>query len=135
MSDISPCGGCSGCSSGEHHGCGACCSGEVLLCNEEVAILSALAQLAFLPIACREAQSPPSYLSVTDNFGLSPELFSQVIASLSFKGFISVDPDIPLSNVDYWIHHPEVGMHFGSIALTSRGQELLDFLELEVEDI
>lgn len=133
MSDCSSCGGCSGCSSGEHHGCGACCSGEVILCQEEVIVLSALAQLAFLPIACREEQHIPRYLPVTDHYGLSPVLFSQVIASLAFKGFITVDPDIPLGNVDYTACHTEAGMRFGSIALTARGQELLNFLEEPVQ--
>ena len=129
MSNPSPCGGCSGCSSGEHRGCGACCSGEVILCEEEVVILSALAQLAFLPIACRTEPCDSRYLPVTDDYGLSPALFSQVIASLSFKGFITVDPNIPLSNVNYRVHHTEADITFGSIALTARGQELLNFLE------
>ena len=129
MSNNSPCGGCSGCSSDEHHGCGACCGGEVILCKEEVTLLSALAQLAFLPVFCREAEDTPGYLPVTDDCGLSPELFSQVIASLAFKGFLTADPDIPLSNVDYRAHSPGADLRFGSIALTARGQELLDFLE------
>lgn len=129
MSNSSPCGGCSGCSSDEHHGCGACCGGEVVLCQEEVTILSALAQLAFLPVFCRESEGTPTCLPVIDDYGLSADLFSQVIASLAFKGFLAVDPDIPLSNVDYHSHAPIPGVRFGSVALTARGQELLDYLE------
>jgi len=128
MSDNSHCGGCSGCASGSHGGCGLCCGGEVILCQEEVAILSALAQLAFLPVACHEAADSTIYLPVTDDYGLSPTIFSQVIASLSFKRLISVDPDIPVSNIDYRACHSDDKIRCGSIALTTFGQELLDFL-------
>ena len=52
-----------------------------------------------------------------------------VLNALSMKGLIRLDYDQPLSNFDYapYAAFP----HHGSMALTARGQGVLDLLEIQ----
>lgn len=122
------CEGCMGCGTAGQCGAGGCSNrGELILCREEVMILLELSQFAFLPVVQEIEFEELKYTSVQDD--LLPEMssFSEVIASLEQKRLITVDPDIPLHNIAYepWSGHKSA--RCGSMALTQRGQEILDW--------
>lgn len=57
------------------------------------------------------------------------EAVSDALTGLGEKGLISLDPDIPIQGFDYaayrdWPRH-------GSLALTARGQEVLELLGVQ----
>ena len=105
--------------------CGNCggCAGELVLSQPEIDFLNDLAENAFLPVARSAGDNTPVYLEDDKN---SKEQYSLILICLEKKGLISIDFDQPLSGADmsayggYPIH--------GSIALTARGQEVLDVL-------
>lgn len=103
--------------------CGGC-AGELVLSQPEIDFLNDLAQNAFLPVARGAGDSTPVYLEDEKN---TKEQYSLILICLEKKGLISIDFDMPLSGADmsgyqgYPIH--------GSIALTARGQEILDVLD------
>ena len=106
--------------------CGNCggCAGELVLSQPEIDFLNDLAENAFLPVARSAGDNTPVYLEDDKN---SKEQYSLILICLEKKGLISIDFDRPLSGADmsayggYPIH--------GSIALTARGQEVLDVLD------
>ena len=106
--------------------CGNCggCAGELVLSQPEVDFLNDLAENAFLPVARSAGDNTPVYLEDDKN---TKEQYSLILICLEKKGLISIDFDQPLSGADmsayggYPIH--------GSIALTARGQEVLDVLD------
>ncbi len=108
---------------GNCENCGGC-AGELVLSQPEIDFLNTLGENAFLPVARSAAESKPIYLE--DNRH-SPEQYSLVLICLEKKGLISIDYDKPLRGGDmsayggYPIH--------GSIALTQRGQTVLDVLD------
>lgn len=103
--------------------CGGC-AGELVLSQPEIDFLNVLAENAFLPVARRADNNQPVYLE--DN-AQTPEQYSLILICLEKKGLISIDFDRPLQGADmskyqgYPIH--------GSIALTARGQTVLDVLD------
>ena len=108
------CKNCGGCKS-----CGGC--GSLLLTREEIQMLEKFAQIPFLPVARRADDTVPVYL---EEAGGDPAL---VLACLEKKGLIDIDYHMPLTGFDYsayarWPLH-------GSMALTDRGQEVLDTLQ------
>lgn len=137
MSNETPRAACAaGCCGKAHGQCGSCCSSnEILLCKEEVAILEALAQLAFLPIMEHRAQEKSTYRPVYESYTMSEETFSNVIGSLLFKKLISIDATLPVQNVLYPISKQAAGTHCGSIALTLQGQEAITLLSLMDSDL
>lgn len=109
--------------------CGNCencggCAGELVLSRPELEFLSELAENAFLPVARSAGDNTPVYLEDDKN---TKEQYSLILICLEKKGLISIDFDMPLAGADmsgyagYPIH--------GSIALTARGQEVLDVLD------
>ena len=106
--------------------CGNCggCAGELVLSQPEIDFLNDLAENAFLPVARSAGDNTPVYLEDDKN---TKEQYSLILICLEKKGLISIDFDRPLSGADmsayggYPIH--------GSIALTARGQEVLDVLD------
>ena len=100
------------------------CAGELVLSQPEITFLNDLAENAFLPVARSAGDNTPVYLEDEKN---SREQYSLILICLEKKGLISIDFDMPLSGADmsayggYPIH--------GSIALTARGQEVLDVLD------
>lgn len=115
------CGGCGG-HCGGCSGCGGC--GTLELTDAEVRFLELLGQFAFLPVARKADDMTPVCLEDET----APEaLCSQVLQCLEKKSLISIDYSAPLSGADM---RPYAGypVH-GSIALTARGQQVLDLLE------
>ena len=118
MHDCNSCGGCSDCG-----GCGGC-AGSLTLTPGELHLLQKLAQLAFLPVARSASDPKPVYLEDQEQ---TREQYSLILICLEKKGLIVIDFDRPLRGADmsaytgYPIH--------GSIALTARGQDVLDILE------
>lgn len=116
------CGNCSGCTSG----CSSCsgCARDLVLTEKEMAFLQYLGQVAFLPVARKMGEETPIYLEEGDR-----EENSLLLLVLEKKGLISLDYDKPLKNFDmsaysaYPVH--------GSIALTERGQKVLELLDLQ----
>ena len=114
MSDCK--GGCGSC-------CGSCggCDKAMVLAQEELDVLLQLAQIPFLPVA-RHADSD------------EPHCFEDGITALALqclekRGLISIDYDLPLRSgysADY-----DAYPVCGSFALTAKGQQVLDILEIQ----
>ena len=106
--------------------CGNCggCAGELVLSQPEIDFLNDLAENAFLPVARSAGDNTPVYLEDDKN---SKEQYSLILICLEKKGLISIDFDRPLSGADMSAYggYPI----YGSIALTARGQEVLDVLD------
>lgn len=114
---------CTGCS-----GCGGCsgCSGALFLTEAEVQMLQQLGQIPFLPIARTAASASPIYLEQTQR---PVEEYSRILEALEKKQLISLDFDRPLKGFDdrAYAAYPIRG----SMALTARGQRVLELLELQ----
>ena len=109
--------------SGNCETCGGC-AGELVLSQPEVDFLNCLAENAFLPVARSAGDQTPVYLEDEKN---TWEQYSLILICLEKKGLISIDFDKPLLGADMsryqaWPIH-------GSIALTARGQDVLDVLD------
>ncbi len=115
---------CSGCG-GSCESCGGCAK-ALTLTPEEIAMLQKLAQIPFLPIARRADTMTAIYLEDTEQ---SIEEYAGIIACLEKKNLIDVDYRKPLSGFDYkaYTAYP---VH-GSMALTMRGQSVVELLELQ----
>lgn len=112
----SHCGGdCAGCSG---------CSGVLTVTREELDFLDRLAQTPFLPLARRRDSDKPVFLENGD-----PEKYENILLLLERKNLISLDYDIPLTG-----KYPEMYESYpirGSIALTLRGQQVLELMEYQ----
>lgn len=109
-------------------GCGNCCGncggcGELILSEGEIALLLQLAQIPFLPVVRRADSMDPVY---PENPSAK---ISLVLQCLEKRGLISLDYDRPLKGWDYsaYAAYP---LH-GSFALTAKGQQVLDLLEMQ----
>ena len=108
--------------------CAACsgCAGALELTEGELQILQTLGQFSFLPVARRADDMTPVYLEDTD---YTKEQYSLILQCLEKKALIRMDYDAPLTGADmsaykgYPVH--------GSMALTQRGQQILELAELE----
>ena len=113
--------GCSGnCSS-----CGGCAK-QLTLTQEEIDFLKELGQIPFLPVARKADDMTPVYLEDTRH---TREQYSLILQVLHQKGLISLDYDKPLSGFDMSAY--KVFPVHGSIALTQRGQTVLEMLEVQ----
>ena len=113
---MSHCGGnCANCSG---------CARELTLTETEIGFLQTLAQYAFLPVARSLGDLTPVYLEEGD-----PEEMSLLLQVLEKKGLISLDFDKPLRgfNEAAYAAYPIRG----SMALTERGQKVLELLEYQ----
>ena len=108
------CGGCSGCAK------------TLLLSPGELHILKSLGQIPFLPIARKADDMTPVYLEDTE---FSQIEYSLILQALEQKKLIGLDYDKPLSGakMDAYAGYP---VH-GSMALTARGQTVLELLETQ----
>lgn len=107
-------------------GCGGCggCARELTLTQGELQMLEKLAQIPFLPIARKIDDATPIYLEDDD---FTPEEYSLILQLLEKKSLISLDFDKPLKNRT---PSPAYPIH-GSMALTARGQSVIELLELQ----
>ena len=89
-------------------------------------MLRTLGQIPFLPVARRADDMNPVYLE-EDLY--SREEYSLILQCLEKKGLISLDYDKPLAgaSMEAYRGYP---VH-GSMALTQRGQKVLELLELQ----
>ena len=113
--------GCSGCS-------GGCCEscGSLTLGPDEVAILRNLGQIPFWPIARKADDMTPVY---REDDAYPEEVYSILLALLEKKGLISLDFDKPLQGFDDGAYRAYPIR--GSMALTARGQSVVELLELQ----
>ena len=120
MSSCGNCGDCGGCSG---------CDRSLTMTEAELEVLSTLGQIPFLPIGRRMDDASPVYLEEDAH---SPEEYALILQCLEKKGLVSLDFDKPLKNADYsrYAHLP---IH-GSMALTARGQQVLETLDLQGAD-
>lgn len=112
-----------GCCNGD---CGACsgCARELVLTKKEMDFLNTLGQYAFLPVARTMGDLTPVYLEEGDR-----EEMSLLLQCLEKKGLISLDYHKPLRGFDEGAYaaYPIRG----SMALTERGQKVLEMLEYQ----
>ena len=106
--------------------CGACsgCARELVLTAGEIAFLDVLGQYAFLPVARAMGDLTPVYLESGDR-----EEMSLLLQCLEKKGLISLDYDRPLSG--FAMEAYDAWPIRGSIALTERGQKVLELMEYQ----
>ena len=106
--------------------CGSCsgCARELVLTGKEIDFLNILGQYAFLPVARTMGDLTPIYLEDGDR-----EEMSLLLQCLEKKGLISLDYDKPLAGFDMsaYAAYPIQG----SIALTERGQKVLELMEYQ----
>ena len=106
--------------------CASCsgCARELTLTQPELDFLNRLAQYAFLPVARKMGDLEPVYLEEGD-----PAEMSLLLQVLEKKGLISLDYDKPLRgfNESAYAAYPIRG----SMALTQRGQTVLELLEYQ----
>ena len=112
---MSCCGNCSKCGG---------CARELVLTQKEIDFLQELGQVAFLPVARKMGDLTPIYLESGD-----PAENALLLQCLEKKGLISLDYDKPLKNFDMQAYaaYPLRG----SMALTQRGQQVLELLETQ----
>ena len=109
--------------------CGNCdhcggCAGELVLSQPELDFLNDLAANAFLPVARTGGDNRPVYL---EDDKQTREQYTLILICLEKKGLISIDFDKPLQGADMSAYS-QYPIH-GSVALTARGQEVLDVLD------
>ncbi len=104
--------------------CEACggCAATLELTQAEVEMLDKLAQFAFLPVFRRASDMTPMYFEDQD---YSLEDYSVILQLLEKKMLISIDYDKALSPA------PAEFPVGGSMALTQRGQLVLEQLQLQ----
>lgn len=125
MNETSNCsGGCGGCGSC----CGSCggCAGSLTLTRAELRLLESLGQIPFQPIARRAEDAVPVYL---EDDSLPVQTWGLLLQSLEKKGLISLDFDCRLSHFDYSAYSA-YPIH-GSMALTARGQRVLELVQIQ----
>ena len=112
------CGGCS---------CGSCGhASELVMTKPELEFLQELAQIPFLPVARRMGDLEPVYLEHGEQ---DREQMSLVLQCMEKKGLISLDYSKPLLGFDDSTYQDYPIR--GSMALTERGQKVLELLELQ----
>lgn len=138
--DRSSCDGCSGCGSTQKGcaggGCGRCCGRRPVLAERHTALLRELAALCFLPIVrlADDAAFPLLLFDPTETIETVRQR-GEALDELSRAGLLSIDDDLPLSGCDYaeYLQSPlcaSGAFSRGSIALTGRGQALIEDLFL-----
>ena len=114
--------------------CGICCGGECSRCGvleltcEEAAFLVTFAELPFQPVVSKTDLKCPvfAYRSLGAEEATVNDISPETISSLVDKYLIQIDYDIPLNNYNYlgFEDYPLLG----SLALTYRGQQVIDEL-------
>ena len=108
--------------------CAACggCARELVITAWEAEMLKKLGQIPFLPVARKMGDLDPVYLEEQDH---SREEYSLILSLLEKKGLISLDFSMPLKGFD---DHAYAAYPIrGSMALTARGQQVLEMMELQ----
>ena len=103
--------------------CSSCggCARELTLTQEEIDFLYRFSQIPFLPVARKMGDLEPVYLEPD-----APENVSLLLQVMEKKGLISLDYDLPIRGCDYGVYPIR-----GSLALTQRGQSVLELLQIQ----
>lgn len=111
------CSSCSGCSN---------CSNCLTLTEAELSMLQQLGEIPFLPVARRADSMNPIYLEDQKH---SVEEYSAILQALEQKGLITLDYNLPIKGFHDQRYHdfPVVG----SFALSARGQQVLELLDVQ----
>lgn len=117
------CGGCGSCASG----CGGCApsDGALYLTELELTLLTRFGQTPFFPVGHDLALSAPVCLEWDE----PRDAVSDALSGLAAKGLIEIDADLPLSGFSYDAYG--ACRRLGSMALTARGQQVLELLEIQ----
>lgn len=110
-------------------GCQKSCSGcspALYLTEVELKLLRRFGETPFLPVARQPDGETPVCLE--EGTG-EQETVSNGILALERKGLIDLDYNLPLQNFDYGPY--AAWSRQGSMALTVRGQEVLDVLDIQ----
>ena len=89
-------------------------------------MLETLAQIPFLPVARRAEEAFPVYREQT---ACSQQEYGMILLCLEKKGLIDLDWRSPLAGFSY-AAYPEYPVH-GSMALTQRGQQVVELIQLQ----
>ena len=89
-------------------------------------MLQTLGQIPFLPVARKADEMTPVYLEESE---YTQEEYSLILQCLEKKELISIDYDAPLKGCD-GMRYTEYPVR-GSFALTARGQQVLQMLEIQ----
>ena len=111
--------------SGNCTSCGGCVR-ELVLSQQELDFLVKLGQIPFLPVARNMGDLTPVFLEDQD---CTREEYSLILQCLEKKGLISLDFDKPMKGFsgEAYAAYPIRG----SMALTQRGQQVLELIELQ----
>jgi len=106
--------------------CSTCsgCARELVLTPREITLLEQLGQIPFLPVARKADQMDAICLEYP-----ADDLWTPVLACLEKKGLIDLDYRKPLTGFDYRAYQGYRVL--GSMALTAKGQQVLELLELQ----
>ena len=108
--------------------CASCsgCARELVLTDKEMEFLRELGQVAFLPVARAMGDLTPVYLEEGEQ---NQQAYSLLLQVLEKKNLISLDYDKPLRGFDdgRYAAYPIRG----SMALTERGQKVLQILDYQ----
>ena len=108
--------------------CGSCggCGSWLTITNQELDFLQELGQVAFLPVARSMGDPEPVYPEAGEEKKTESSLLLQCLEK---KGLISLDYDKPLKGCsdEAYGGYPIRG----SMALTERGQKVLEMLEYQ----
>ena len=119
---MSGCGNCGG----NCGGCKGCCGGQMELTEGEIRMLLTLGQIPFLPVARKMGEDIPVYLEETE---YTAEEYSLILQCLEKRGLISIDYQLPLKGFagKTYENYPIRG----SFALTAKGQQVVELLEMQ----
>lgn len=112
------CGGCTQSSDCQYHG-------GLMMTVPELDFLKQMAVLPFLPVARKLGEETPFYYDPQE-----PDRdFGNLLLCLEKKGLITLDYDKPIAGIadPHYADYPL----FGSMALTLRGQRVLELLDIQ----
>ena len=97
----------------------------MILSPSEIEMLKKLCQIPFLPVARLADNMDPMYFEDSD---YSPAEYSLILQCLEKRGLISIDYDQPLKGAysESYLPYPIRG----SFALTAKGQDVTELLEV-----
>lgn len=108
--------------------CGSCggCSASLELTAGEIAFLEELAIFAFLPVARRADDMTPYYI---EGSAYTREEYSAILLHLEHKKLIDIDYGSPVGSYN---DPGYVGLKVhGSVALTQRGQQVVEQMNIQ----
>ena len=108
--------------------CASCggCARELVVTPWEVEMLKKLGQIPFLPVARKMGDLDPVYLEDNDH---TPGEYTLILQCLEKKGLISLDFAEKMKGFDDSAY--AAFPIRGSMALTARGQQVLEMIEIQ----